>query len=341
MSVNVTGVHKRYGTQVALNDANLSVRQGEFLTLLGPSGCGKTTLLRIIAGLERPDRGDVQLRDRNITAQRANERPVNTVFQNYALFPHLDVGENIAFGLRSRRVPEWEVTRRVDRAIALVRLEGLAARRISDLSGGQQQRVALARALINEPEVLLLDEPMSALDANLRAALQLELRALHQRLGGTFILVTHDQDEALTVSDQIAVMHEGKIVQCGAPQDVYRQPATRFVATFLGHANLIAATRAPDGSADTEFGRVTTREPLKNTTATLCIRPEDVQFPAGPEMRNRISGRVREIIFRGDHQDVWLDPHGLRLRLGNRMQLSKGDVVHASLPPENLSVLHD
>ncbi|MBC8040053.1 MAG: ATP-binding cassette domain-containing protein, partial [Opitutaceae bacterium] len=220
MSVNAIAVHKTYGATPALFNVDLVVNPGEFITLLGPSGCGKTTLLRIIAGLEQPDSGYIHLNGRDITRDRANQRPINTVFQSYALFPHLDVRDNIAFGLRSRRVPETEIAPRVEKAIALVRLDGMADRRTHQLSGGQQQRVALARALVNEPQVLLLDEPMSALDANLRVALQLELRALHKRIGGTFILVTHDQDEALTVSDRIVVMNKGRIIQQGSPHEV-------------------------------------------------------------------------------------------------------------------------
>ena len=340
MSVNVIGVHKRFGDVRALDDVNLTVRRGEFLTLLGPSGCGKTTLLRIIAGLEQPDGGRIELQGRDITQQRARERPVNTVFQNYALFPHLNVRDNIAFGLRSLRVAEAAVSERVGRAIALVRLEPLAARRVHELSGGQQQRVALARALVNEPEVLLLDEPMSALDANLRGALQLELRTLHQRIGGTFILVTHDQDEAMTVSDQIAVMEHGRIVQHGAPQDVYQRPATRFVASFLGHANFLAAERGDPGTARTEWGELQVAEPLTAPRVTLCIRPEDVQFPAAGSPLNRVRGKVREKIFRGDHQDVWLEPHGLRLRLPSHERVNAGDMIEATLPPDRLRVLH-
>ena len=341
VSIKAIAIEKVYGSTRALRCVDLCVKQGEFLTLLGPSGCGKTTLLRILAGLERPDAGEIHLDDRDITTKRANQRPINTVFQNYALFPHLDVRDNIAFGLRSRRVQEVEVKKRVDQAIALVRLDGMAERRTHELSGGQQQRVALARALVNEPQVLLLDEPMSALDANLRVALQIELRALHQRIGGTFILVTHDQNEALTVSDQIAVMDQGRIVQCGAPDEVYRQPATRFVAGFLGQANFIAATRDADGLAVTEYGPLRACAPMREAKATLCIRPEEIVHPAPAASPNRIQGRVREIVYHGDHKDIWLDPHGLRLNVRGDAHLAVGDAIEVSLPVENLRILHE
>jgi spermidine/putrescine transport system ATP-binding protein len=340
MSVKAIAVHKSYGTTTALTNVDLTVKPGEFITLLGPSGCGKTTLLRILAGLERPDSGYIHLNGKDITRDRANQRPINTVFQSYALFPHLDVRDNIAFGLRSRRVPEAEIGPRVEKAIALVRLDGMAGRRTHQLSGGQQQRVALARALVNEPQVLLLDEPMSALDANLRVALQLELRALHRRLGGTFVLVTHDQDEALTVSDRIVVMNQGQIIQQGAPQEVYHKPATRFVASFLGHANFIDVQRDPSGLAATAFGRLQPQSPLTQPSATLCIRPEEVIYPVTPACPNRITGTVREVIYRGDHQEVWLDPQGLRFTASGITPLRIGDSIEVGLPSENLRVLY-
>ncbi|MBA3710681.1 MAG: ATP-binding cassette domain-containing protein [Planctomycetes bacterium] len=248
-ALRVQGVDKRFGTTEVLRDAEVDVRPGEFVTLLGPSGCGKTTLLRIVAGFELPDRGSVVLDGVDITRLPANRRPVNTVFQSYALFPHLSVFENVAFGLRARGVAEAEVVARVGEAMDLLRFAELRDRRPHQLSGGQRQRVALARALVNRPDVLLLDEPMSALDARLRAEVQLELKRLQRRLGTTFVLVTHDQDEAMVVSDRILLMHGGRIVQAGAPREVYERPRTRFVAEFLGAANLIAATRTGQGNA--------------------------------------------------------------------------------------------
>ena len=233
------GIDKSFGEVQALKDVSLDVCEGEFFTLLGPSGCGKTTLLRIIAGLELSDRGEVILGGEDITTLPATKRQVNTVFQSYALFPHLTIFENVAFGLRSRKYPKHEVENRVSKRLEMLGLQEMSDRHPHQLSGGQQQRVALARALVNEPKVLLLDEPMSALDAKLRAQVQVELRRLQRKLGQTFILVTHDQSEAMVVSDRIAVMNQGKIIQFGSPKEVYEQPKTRFVAEFLGAANLL------------------------------------------------------------------------------------------------------
>ena len=232
-------INKSYGRVKAVNNVSLEIKSGEFFTLLGPSGCGKTTLLRIIAGLELQDSGQVILEDEDITIQPAIKRQINTVFQSYALFPHLTIFENVAFGLRARKIADAQVDVRVNKVLAMLELGQMTNRYPHQLSGGQNQRVALARALVNEPKVLLLDEPMSALDAKLRAQVQVELRRLQQKLGQTFILVTHDQDEALVVSDRIAVMKEGEIIQFGTPEEVYDYPQNKFVAEFLGAANLI------------------------------------------------------------------------------------------------------
>lgn len=340
MAIQAVAIHKSYGETKALYNVDLTVHEGEFLTLLGPSGCGKTTLLRVIAGLESPDSGSIILDRKDITDWRANQRPINTVFQSYALFPHLNVQDNIAFGLRSRNVPSAEITRRVAEAVAMVRLDGLTERRTQALSGGQQQRVALARALVNEPRVLLLDEPMSALDANLRLALQVELRALHRRLGGTFILVTHDQDEALTVSDQIVVMNKGQIIQKGSPKEVYREPASQFVAAFLGQANFLEARATAEGLASTAHGVFRAQRALEQESATLCIRPEEVVFPVPAACPNRLSGHVREVIYRGDHQEVWLESHAFRLHVGGDSPVEPGQSIEVGLPPDSLRVLY-
>ena len=239
-------LRKRFGELEVLKGITLEVKKGEFFTLLGPSGCGKTTLLRLVGGFELPDAGRIVLSGRDLTGLPAHRRPVNTVFQNYALFPHLTVYENVAFGLRSRRFPEAVIRSKVEYALGLVRLESLVHRYPHQLSGGQKQRVALARALVNEPEVLLLDEPMSALDAKLRAEVQVELRNLQRRLGATFILVTHDQEEAMAVSDRIGVMEGGVLLQVGTPDEVYERPRTRFVAPgdapFQGDKGLVHGT---------------------------------------------------------------------------------------------------
>ena len=243
-TVSIDHVSKHFGSFHALDDVNITIKQGEFFSLLGPSGCGKTTLLRIIAGFEIPDDGAVLFDDKDIVSLAANKRPSNTVFQSYALFPHLSVYENVAFPLRLRKVNKKEIDRKVREYLHLVQLDQHIFKKPNQLSGGQRQRVAIARALINEPKVLLLDEPLSALDAKLRASLLLDLDALHDKIGITFIYVTHDQSEALAVSDRIAVMNKGKVLQVGTPFEIYESPATQFVAEFIGETNLFEATVA-------------------------------------------------------------------------------------------------
>lgn len=337
--LSVEGIRKAFDGPDVLRNISFTVQHGEFVTLLGPSGCGKTTLLRIIAGLERPDAGEVILSGRRITDLPANRRPVNTVFQNYALFPHLSVRENVAFGLRSRKVVTAEITERVNAALQMLRMEALASRYPHQLSGGQKQRVALARALVNEPELLLLDEPMSALDAKLRAEVQLELRQLQRRLGKTFILVTHDQDEAMTVSDRVIVMREGIFEQMGTPAEVYERPVNRFVAEFLGSANLIEASRQ-DGGVHTAHGWLQTTTAPAWETGTLAIRPERIQICTHRPQQNAVPARVREVFYRGDHVDVFVEPGSLRVRTG-RTDLQVGAEIWLELPAEYLVPLQD
>ncbi len=336
----VEGICKSFGNVRVLTDIGFTVSSGEFVTLLGPSGCGKTTLLRILAGLELADQGRVVLGGREITGTPANRRPVNTVFQNYALFPHLSVRENIAFGLRSRRFAEDEVRSRVAGALQMLQMESLADRYPHQLSGGQKQRVALARALVNEPELLLLDEPMSALDAKLRAEVQIELRRLQGRLGKTFILVTHDQDEAMTVSDRVLVMADGRIVQSGTPAEVYERPVSRFVAEFLGSANLIAGSRV-NGQVETVHGPLSVAGLPGWSEGTLAIRPERIRVCTEPPATNAVSGRVREVIYRGDHVDLFVEPGPLRVRTAPRADLHTGATVWLALEPEHLVPLSD
>jgi len=290
ISVELRGVSKRFGAVTAVADASLTIERGEFLTLLGPSGCGKTTTLRLIAGFERPSSGEILIEGRAMHALPAYKRPVNTVFQNYALFPHMSVGDNVAFGLRMARVPAAERRRRVDEALARVRLEGMAARRPAQLSGGQQQRVALARALVNRPSVLLLDEPLGALDLKLRRAMQSELRTLNREVGITFIYVTHDQEEALAMSDRIAVMAGGRVLQLGPADEIYERPTTRFVADFVGEANLLPGRlgRIADGLAEVALAAgavVCAQAPtdsgaMPGAEVTLAVRPERVVVAA-------------------------------------------------------------
>jgi spermidine/putrescine transport system ATP-binding protein len=335
--LSLEGLSKRFGPVTALQEVSLTVGSGEFVTLLGPSGCGKTTLLRIVAGLELADRGRVSLGGLDITGFPANRRPINTVFQNYALFPHLNVFENIAFGLRARRFAQREVRRRTERAMEMLHLEELGRRRISQLSGGQKQRVALARALVNQPDVLLLDEPMSALDAKLRTEVQLELRRLQRRLGKTFVLVTHDQNEAMTVSDRIFVMREGGIVQSGHPAEVYDRPVNRFVAEFLGTTNLISAWRN-NGTVHTEMGILAPRAHPTWERGVLSIRPERILVKGNRPETNGIRAIVSEVIYRGDHLDVFVQP-ALHLRSAPGASLKPGQQVWLELPSRHLEAL--
>jgi len=338
--LDLHNIDKRFGEVHAVADVSLNIPAGEFFTLLGPSGCGKTTLLRIIAGLEVADRGEVVLGGDKITSLPANRRQVNTVFQSYALFPHLSIFENVAFGLRSRKTPQAEVRSRVDRRLEMLGLQTMANRYPHELSGGQQQRVALARALVNEPQVLLLDEPMSALDAKLRAQIQVELRRLQRKLGMTFILVTHDQDEALVVSDRIAVMRRGTIVQSGSPKDVYETPHTRFVAEFLGAANLIAGGYQ-DGCLETELGRFRLAQPVSWQEGTVAIRPERIRLSSKPAGENSFKAQIQEVIYRGTNVDLSLEPGQLRVRTGAEETFEPGKSIWLELPPEALVVLND
>jgi len=302
-------ISRIFGGSAAVSDLSLELRRGEFFSLLGPSGCGKTTTLRMIAGFERPDAGEIMIMGRDVKMAPPNRRPVNTVFQNYALFSHLNVGENVEFGLREKGVARAERATAVREALALVRLAGHEARRIQGLSGGEQQRVALARAIVNQPNVLLLDEPLGALDLKLRRAMQEELKMLQRRLGITFLYVTHDQEEALLMSDRVGVMSKGRLEQVGSPEELYARPASAFVADFVGEANILAA-QVEEGPRS---GRVTLR--LANgqtvTAATsgetgasagaLVLRPEKIELERGPIAVGgcRLSGIVENAFFIG------------------------------------------
>jgi spermidine/putrescine transport system ATP-binding protein len=305
--IRLDGLVKLYGDVHAVDGVSLDIVGGEFFSLLGPSGCGKTTTLRMIGGFERPTTGRIELRGRDITGTPPDHRPVNMVFQNYALFPHLDVGENVAFGLRRRKVPNPEIKRRVADALALVHLEGYERRRPDQLSGGQQQRVALARALVNRPNVLLLDEPLGALDLKLRRQLQVELKRIQAEVGITFVYVTHDQEEALTMSDRIAVMNAGRVEQLGSPEELYDRPATRFVADFIGTTNLLAgrvhalepaAAVVRLASGDTCLADRDGITP--GSEVELSVRPEAVGVgdPA-PLSPSAVPGRVEQVAFLG------------------------------------------
>jgi len=334
------GINKTYGKVTAVKDISLDIHSGEFFTLLGPSGCGKTTLLRMIAGLELQDSGSIILEGQDITRLPAIKRQINTVFQSYALFPHLSIFENIAFGLRSRKLPEKEITSKVHKALDMLELGQMPNRYPHQLSGGQNQRVALARALVNEPKVLLLDEPMSALDAKLRAQVQVELRRLQQKLGQTFILVTHDQDEALVVSDRIAVMKEGQIIQFGSPEEVYDFPKNQFVAEFLGAANLLTG-QFHDGLFHTDVGILELDVTPPWEHGVIAIRPEWISLSDTKPEKNGIRAKVSEIIYRGTNRDLWFEPGPIRVRSSTYKQFKTGDELWLELAPKELVVLHE
>jgi spermidine/putrescine transport system ATP-binding protein len=343
----------------AVNQINLTIYDEEFFSLLGPSGCGKTTTLRMIAGLDMPSSGKILLFGEDVTDRPAYRRPVNTVFQRYALFPHMNVRDNVAFGLRMRHIPKDEIGDRVQAVLRLVQLEKLGERRPAQLSGGQQQRIALARALVNNPEVLLLDEPLGALDLKLRQAMQEELKRIQREVGITFIYVTHDQEEALTMSDRIAVMNEGNVLQVDKPYDIYEEPKTRFVADFIGETNFLRA-RVVENDAELthvllESGQVAqvATEGLRfaaDMPVTLAIRPEKIFVGAGeaPTVRNVFTGTVRNIVYFGTdtYYDVEL-PGAVMVTArqqnedytGTAAAVALGDAVYVAWRAHNASLL--
>ena len=355
-------VSKRYGDVVAVNKVNLDLPKGAFVSFLGPSGCGKTTCLRMMAGFEQPSEGEVFIRGANVTGVPAYRRPVNMVFQHYALFPHLNVADNVSYGLRQRspRPSSGEIAKAVDEALAMVRLAGYGARRSWELSGGQQQRVALARALINRPAVLLLDEPLAALDRKLRHDMQIELQNLQRDVGITFLLVTHDQEEALSMSDRVCIMHEGRIVQEGSPRELYDEPVNAYVADFVGKSNQFEAKAGSVASGRTEVslangmkteGRATAPLTGSEATVVLSVRPEQVRL-AGKgkalpgDASFSLEAKIMNRIFLGEHVEYLLAHE----TLGNFMALSPrqtdegiayeiGETVTAGWPPAAALVL--
>lgn len=302
--INLVNISKSYGDTIVLDDLNLYIRENEFLTLLGPSGCGKTTTLRILGGFETPNQGKVIFQGKDISKLPPNERPLNTVFQKYALFNHMTISDNIAFGLKIKKKSKEYINDKIKYALKLVNLEGFENRMPDSLSGGQQQRIAIARAIVNEPKVLLLDEPLGALDLKLRQDMQYELIRLKNELGITFVYVTHDQEEALTMSDTIVVMNQGYIQQIGSPEDIYNEPTNAFVADFIGDSNIIPATMVDDRlvnilganfpCVDTGFG--------KNKPVDVVIRPEDIDLLSPEE--GIIRGVVSSLIFKGVHYEM-------------------------------------
>ena len=306
--VSLMNVEKIYGENHVVKNMNMNIHEGEFLTLLGPSGCGKTTTLRMISGFEVPSSGTIKVQGERVEKKEPYQRDVNTVFQNYALFPNMNVYDNVAYGLKVKKVPKQEIKERVTEALKMVQLEGFEKRKTTQMSGGQKQRVAIARAIINRPKVLLLDEPLGALDLKLRKQMQIELKRLQKKLGITFVYVTHDQEEALTMSDRIAVINEGRIEQLDKPREIYDHPKTKFVANFIGETNLLDAivleVNGDTAIIGTEVGKATVQiNPKKievNDGVAVSIRPEYMQFSKKPVEGFNIKGIVKETIFVGN-----------------------------------------
>ena len=352
--VELRNVTKRFGAYEALKDASFEIRAGEFMTFLGPSGCGKTTCLRLISGFDTPTSGQILLDGKDVTLEPPYRRDVNQVFQNYALFPHLTIYENIAFGLRMKKVPAAQIRERVDRVVKMTSLEAFIDRKPAQLSGGQRQRVALARAIVCEPKVLLLDEPLSALDAKLRTQMRVELKQLQKKLGITFIFVTHDQEEALTMSDRVAVINAGRVEQIGTVNEIYYKPATRFVASFIGESNIVEAEilRSEgeflhcrlEGGLELD---VRTPNPPAHSQILLSLRPEKIRLTReNPGGRNSFPGTIEMEIFKGAVDDLTISVQG-GLQLGAVLtndgqaesDLHEGERVFARIQPDDIHIV--
>ena len=352
--VELRNVTKRFGAYEALKDASFEIRAGEFMTFLGPSGCGKTTCLRLISGFDTPTSGQILLDGKDVTFDPPYRRDVNQVFQNYALFPHLTIYENIAFGLRMKKIPATQIQERVDRVVKMTSLEEFTARKPAQLSGGQRQRVALARAIICEPKVLLLDEPLSALDAKLRTQMRVELKQLQKKLGITFIFVTHDQEEALTMSDRVAVINAGRVEQIGTVNEIYYKPATRFVASFIGESNIVEAEilRAEgellhcrlEGGLELA---VRSAQPPALSQILLSLRPEKIRLTReNPGHRNSFPGTIEMEIFKGAVDELTISVQGglqLGAVLANDGQAEsdfhEGERIFARIQPEDIHIV--
>lgn len=338
--INFIDISKKYDNQLILDEFNLYIRENEFITLLGPSGCGKTTTLRILGGFEMPDSGKILFDGEDITNLPANKRNLNTVFQKYSLFPHMTIEENIAFGLKISKKSKAYINDKIKYALKLVNLDGYEKRSIDSLSGGQQQRIAIARAIVNEPKVLLLDEPLGALDLKLRQNMQYELMRLKEELGITFLYVTHDQEEALTMSDTIVVMNQGYIQQIGTPEMIYNEPENAFVADFIGHSNILDATMIEDRlveilgakmpCVDEGFG--------KNKPVDVVIRPEDVELVAPEE--GYMQGEVTSLIFKGVHYELDVMANGYEWLVHTTKHVPLGSKVGIKVDPFNIQIMH-
>lgn len=338
--IKIKDVSKFFGEKVALDHINLNIKKGEFVTILGPSGCGKTTLLRLLAGFQTTSEGNIYISGEEITQTPPHKRPVNTVFQKYALFPHLNVYDNIAFGLKLKGMDKEVIKKKVKAALKMVSMSDYEYRDVNSLSGGQQQRVAIARAIVNEPEVLLLDEPLAALDLKMRKDMQMELKEMHKRLGITFVYVTHDQEEALTLSDTIVVMSEGKIQQIGSPTDIYNEPVNSFVADFIGESNILNGTMIQDQivsfagiqvpCVDKGFGC--------NAPVDVVLRPEDIYiFPVSDSAQ--ITGEVTSCIFKGVHYEMIVMANGYEFIVHDYHKFDPGSQVGLLIKPDDIHIM--
>lgn len=337
--IRLSDCFMKFDDDVILDHINLYINDKEFLTLLGPSGCGKTTTLRIIGGFQKPTSGDVFFDGVRINDVPPHKRKVNTVFQKYALFTHMNIFENVAFGLRISKVPEAELRERVEEALALVNLAGYGKRSVNSLSGGQQQRVAIARAIVNRPQVLLLDEPLGALDLKLRKDMQIELKRIQQQVGITFVYVTHDQEEALTMSDTVVVMNEGRIQQIGTPQDIYNEPKNAFVADFIGESNIIDGTM-PEDKVVQMYGK---RFPCldggfaPNEPVDVVIRPEDIDIV--PVEQGQLTGTVTSVTFKGMQYDIIVDFKGFKWLIQTTDHCPEGSRIGIKIDPDGIHVM--
>ncbi|MDU4935334.1 MAG: ABC transporter ATP-binding protein [Peptostreptococcaceae bacterium] len=337
--ISLQGISKTYEDNTVLDGLNLDIKKNEFLTLLGPSGCGKTTTLKIIAGFEYADDGKVLFENKDMNNIPPYERAVNTVFQKYALFPHMNIYENIAFGLKIKKMPKDDIDRKVKEMLKLVALEGFEKRSVDSLSGGQQQRIAIARALVNEPKVLLLDEPLGALDLKLRQEMQTELKKIQQKLGITFIFVTHDQEEALTMSDTIVVMNKGKIQQMGTPEDIYNEPENAFVARFIGESNIFDGIMHDDYKVEfcgKNFDCVD-KGFDKDENIDVVIRPEDIKMTAANE--GMLIGIVTSVVFKGVHYEIEVNENGRKWIIHNTQSAKVGEELGMDIYPEDIHIM--